>query len=335
MHRTCSRRPIPRPVAALAVALVLTFGCGSPPKQDAAPVSTSYDDLVSLFREWRTFQAPVLVDGVPDYSPAAMAAQHAALPAWQRRLDAIRPDAWPIAQQADWHVVRAEMNGLEFDHRVLKPWANNPAFYATVFADESDQPAREGPFAAGAVELWALPVPLTGEAAAAVVPALGRHPRTARAGEEEPDGQRPRPLALRARRPPAAERGPGGVRAESACRDGRAPGRRRSSEAGDRRLRRVGGGAGALEDRALGDRRGELHLVPPARPPRSVHLAGRGHADGARAGAGARAAGRRRDTERLVAAAGNRWRPPTSTRAGSRRPSPSTWRSSTPTACSP
>ena len=46
------------------------------------------------------------------------------------------------------------MHGLDFDHRVLQPWANNPAFYVTIFPSESDQPAREGPFAYGAVELW-------------------------------------------------------------------------------------------------------------------------------------------------------------------------------------
>ena len=49
----------------------------------------------------------------------------------------------------DYYIVRAELAGLDFDHRVLKPWANNPAFYVTVFTEESDQPAREGPFACG------------------------------------------------------------------------------------------------------------------------------------------------------------------------------------------
>ena len=63
----------------------------------------------------------------------------------------------------DFYVVRAELAGLDFDHRVLKPWANNPAFYVTVFDEESDQPAREGPFALGAVELWQYPTPLSGE----------------------------------------------------------------------------------------------------------------------------------------------------------------------------
>src|SRR5262249_58536872 len=76
------------------------------------------------------------------------------LPSFRKRLAAFDPRSWPITQQVDFHILRAEMNGLDFDHRVLKPWARNPAFYVSVVADESDQPAREGPFALGTVELW-------------------------------------------------------------------------------------------------------------------------------------------------------------------------------------
>ena len=56
-------------------------------------------------------------------------------------------------------IVRAEMNGLDFDHRVLRPWARNPDFYVTVFADETDQPAREGPHALGGIELFRFSLP--------------------------------------------------------------------------------------------------------------------------------------------------------------------------------
>jgi Bacterial protein of unknown function (DUF885) len=127
--------------------------------------TNKYSDLVSLFAEWRTFQKPRLVNGVPDYSAKAMAAQQRQLASYRQRLAAIDTSSWPIPQQVDWHVVRAEMNGLDFDHRVLKPWANNPAFYVTVFPDRSDQPAREGPFAYGAVEVWSYTFPLTPEKA--------------------------------------------------------------------------------------------------------------------------------------------------------------------------
>ena len=50
--------------------------------------SSSYEDLVALFTDWRAFQKPKLSDGVPDYSAPAMAAQHkalAGLPAPARR----------------------------------------------------------------------------------------------------------------------------------------------------------------------------------------------------------------------------------------------------------
>src|SRR5262249_2047025 len=50
-------------------------------------------------------------------------------------------------------------------HRVLRPWASNPAFYVTVFTSESDQPAREGPHADAAIEVWTFTFPLTEEQA--------------------------------------------------------------------------------------------------------------------------------------------------------------------------
>jgi hypothetical protein len=133
---------------------------------------SAHAELLDLFADWRRFQAPALVDGVPDYRPAAMAAQHQKLGAYQHRLAAIDPSRGPIPQQVDHHIVRAEMNGLDFDHRVLRPWANDPAFYVTVFGSESDQPAREGHYARGSLELWQLALPLDATSQAAVRVAL-------------------------------------------------------------------------------------------------------------------------------------------------------------------
>jgi uncharacterized protein (DUF885 family) len=88
-----------------------------------------------------------------------MARQHRELKTWQRRLAALDQRSWTVAQQVDWKIVRAEMNGLDFDHRVLKPWVRNPDFYVTVFTDETDQPAREGPHALGGVEIFRFNLP--------------------------------------------------------------------------------------------------------------------------------------------------------------------------------
>ena len=140
-----------------ALWLFFVAACATP---GSTPRATKHDDLVALFKEWRTFQQPKLVNGVPDYGTRAMATQRAELPAWRARLKAIDTTGWSTADQVDWHLVRAEMNGLDFDHRVMQPWARNPAFYVTVFPDQSDQPAREGPFALGAIELWQFRWPL-------------------------------------------------------------------------------------------------------------------------------------------------------------------------------
>ncbi|MFQ5570832.1 MAG: DUF885 family protein [Rhodothermales bacterium] len=151
----------------LLIALfLLAAGCTRTGAPDDDTKRTRYEDLVTLFEEWRTFQKPPLVEGVPDYSPEAMAAQHRALAAYQRRLAGIDTSGWPVAHRVDYQLIGAEMNGLDFDHRMLRPWARNPAFYAQVFPSQSDVPAREGPVAYGAIELWTYPFPLSSERAA-------------------------------------------------------------------------------------------------------------------------------------------------------------------------
>ncbi len=151
------------------ILICATSACGGSPTTNPAPgASARYEDLTALFAEWRTFQQPKRVNGVPDYSAVAMTTQLRDLGGYVKRISAIDPTGWPIPQQADYYVVRAEMNGLDFDHRVLKPWVNNPAFYVTAFMDESDQPLREGPLASGGVDLWKYAMPLSAADAAAI-----------------------------------------------------------------------------------------------------------------------------------------------------------------------
>lgn len=152
--------------AVLLIALALTgVSCGGQPKREepVAARSTRYEDLVALFKDWREFHKPKLVDGVPDYSAAAMQEQRRGLEAYKGRLAAIDPSGWLISQQVDYHLVLAEMNGLEFDHRVMRHWARNPCFYAVVHDSQSDVPLREGPIMYGAIELWMYKLPLSAE----------------------------------------------------------------------------------------------------------------------------------------------------------------------------
>jgi hypothetical protein len=148
-------------ISLVLTTLLLASPTAAPNAWCQQPVPRRHEDLVTFFTAWRTFQQPKLVNGVPDYSPRAMVAQHRALATYRKRLATFDTTGWSTAAQVDFHIVRAEMNGLDFDHRVLRPWANDPAFYVTVFAEQSDQPAREGPHAAGAVELWSYTFPLS------------------------------------------------------------------------------------------------------------------------------------------------------------------------------
>ena len=128
--------------------------------QTSGQTRTSYDSLVSLFAEWRAFEQPPLRDGAPDYTAATFTRRHAELPSWQARLAAIQPDSWPIAQQVDYQLLRAEMNGFDFYVRVLQPWVRDPAYYVSIWTAQSDTPAHEGPTNHAAIELWEYEFPL-------------------------------------------------------------------------------------------------------------------------------------------------------------------------------
>jgi hypothetical protein len=113
--------------------------------------SSDYEDLLVLFGEFREFVKPPVVEGVPDYSPEAMSSQHRGLSKFQERLAAFDISGWHISQKVDYHILRAEMNGLDFDHRVMRPWSRDPAFYLK-------SQSGAGPSYFGAVRLRDLPL---------------------------------------------------------------------------------------------------------------------------------------------------------------------------------
>ena len=157
------------PAVALACLLLLSSCRGLPDGgREQTAGNNRYEDLLALHTEWRDFQKPTVTDGVPDYTAAAMSQQLQELTRYQARLANLDPGGWPISQQVDYHIVRAEMNGLEFDHRVLRPWARNPAFYMLVHGSQTDVPAREGEVMDGVIELWAYPFPLSETSAAEI-----------------------------------------------------------------------------------------------------------------------------------------------------------------------
>jgi hypothetical protein len=150
-------------VLSLGIGLICLFCCSPNNNEASAAGNSRYEDLVKLFEEWREFQKPIIVDAVPDYTAEAMAKQHLELKEYQARLAMIDPSSWPVSQQVDYHIVRAEMNGLDFDHRVLRPWSRNPRFYAAYYTSPSDVPALEGPWRYGTLCTWKYTFPLEGK----------------------------------------------------------------------------------------------------------------------------------------------------------------------------
>ena len=143
---------------ALAVSLLLVFSAAAVAQPQAA--AGSYNELLKLFEDWREFEKPPLLDGAPDYTRETNTRRHTELKTWQQRLMAFDVSDWPVAQQVDWHLVRAEMNGMDFNMRVLKSWERDPAFYTSVWTAQSDTPAHEGPMHHAPVELWTYEFPL-------------------------------------------------------------------------------------------------------------------------------------------------------------------------------
>ena len=123
-----------------------------------------HDDLQILFEDWREFESPPLLDGAPDYTAQTTARRHLELKTYQSHLMSFDIGEWPVAQQVDWHLLRAEMNGMDFNIRVLKPWVRDPAYYTSVWTYQSDTPAHEGPVHHAPVELWTYDFPLETQA---------------------------------------------------------------------------------------------------------------------------------------------------------------------------
>ncbi|MCJ7558080.1 MAG: hypothetical protein MUP90_14345 [Gammaproteobacteria bacterium] len=166
----------------LAAGLVFTPAAGAPAGDSKH--TPGYEDLLVLFAEWRGFESPPLLDGAPDYTKEQFAARQPAFLALRERLLAFDIADWPIPQQVDWHLVRAEMNGYDFNQRVLQPWARDPAFYNTVWMERSDVPAHEGPTHHAVVEVWTDTFPLDAPARQklvselSVIPPLMKQART-------------------------------------------------------------------------------------------------------------------------------------------------------------
>ena len=123
-------------------------------------VSANHQDLVALFKEWRAFEKPPLLNGAPDYTAKTFEKRLPDFKKLQAKLLSIDTAGWTIEHKADWHIILAEMNGFDFNHRILKPWERDPAYYKTLWSERSDVPAHEGPTHHMITDVWTYTFPL-------------------------------------------------------------------------------------------------------------------------------------------------------------------------------
>jgi hypothetical protein len=86
-------------------------------------------ELVEIFDAARALRQPALVDGIPDYTPAAVERQRASLAELRARFDRLDPAAWPVGDQVDYLIVRSSLDMLEYGLHVYRATSRSPNFY--------------------------------------------------------------------------------------------------------------------------------------------------------------------------------------------------------------
>ena len=138
----------------LPLLILFAFACKTElPQKD-------YASLQELFKDWRAFEVPPLRNNAPDYTKATFSKRMKDFEILKKRLIHFDTTGWQVAQINDWKIIYAEMNGFDFNHRILKPWERDPAFYKLLWTERSDVPAHEGPTPHYTTELWQYDFPL-------------------------------------------------------------------------------------------------------------------------------------------------------------------------------
>ena len=119
------------------------------------------ESLENLFIDWREFEKPPLFNGAPDYRSNTFDLRIEEFNNLRNRLNLIDKEKLDVKSQVDWTLIWAEMNGYEFNHKILKPWERDPAFYKSLWMNRSDVPAHEGPTHHMVIEVWQYDFPLS------------------------------------------------------------------------------------------------------------------------------------------------------------------------------
>ena len=134
---------------------------------------TNRETLEILFNDWREFEIPPMLNGAPNYTIQSFNTRMLEFRKLRERLNEIDKSKLDLESKVDWTLIWAEMNGFEFNFRVLKPWERDPAYYKSVWMNRSDVPAHEGPTHHNVVEIWQYSFPLTDSESKKLIKQLG------------------------------------------------------------------------------------------------------------------------------------------------------------------
>lgn len=122
---SCRRMPIPC-LALLMMLPGLVHSVSAASQDPGWDVLVEIDEELGALQRWPRAEGSEIEDAL---RPRAIEARADELSALRRRLDTLSPSAWSVAGKSDYLVVWAQMNGVEFEHRVTRPWQRDPIFY--------------------------------------------------------------------------------------------------------------------------------------------------------------------------------------------------------------
>jgi uncharacterized protein (DUF885 family) len=85
--------------------------------------------LTELLTAVHDLRQPQVINGIPDYTAAAIDAQKDALEHLREQFDLLDPTDWPVHDQVDYLIVRSELDMLEYGLYVYRATSRSPNFY--------------------------------------------------------------------------------------------------------------------------------------------------------------------------------------------------------------
>jgi len=134
---------------------VFVFGSASAVQSSA----NGYQALLDLNVEFSKFRRLQIVDGIPDYSLAAMKSKEEGLKTFRKQLEEIDPKDWTISEKIDYLLMKSKLNELDFQLRVTRPWERDPSTYVNMIAriPYADTPLQDLALARLTLQLKTLP----------------------------------------------------------------------------------------------------------------------------------------------------------------------------------